>query len=553
MNSPSKTRARVVAWLAMLATAAFISVSAAEQIANLPTSGDQGTAWPPEQSSSRIPGHAGPVSFERQERSDSKPRVGATRLPWVKWPESSQPQRGCGPIKVFGHNPVGVDILCFIQTQGSLRQPWAGGQNAVGVPRKSAMNLGAADRLDRADQAFLVELARTGCLYFWENADARTGLVKDRSRADGPDERTVGSIAATGFGLTALCLAHEHRWLPRSAVEERVRETLRFLRHELPAEHGFFYHFVDVRTGERAWKCEVSSIDTGLLLCGVLTCRQYFRDKEIRRLAGEIYERVDWTWLLTTNQTLGHGWKPEGGMLKNDWDSYCELMLLYLLAMGSPTHAIPADSWRAWRRPWAELEGLRFISAPTNAPAPLFVHQYSHAWFDFRGQRDAWTNYFENSVAATEAHRRFCSGLPKEFAHFGEGIWGITASDSSRGYVVWGGPPAHGPLDGTVVPCAAAGSLPFLPRESLRALRLMRERWGARVWGRNGFVDAFNPATGWVNRDVIGIDVGITVLMAENARNEWVWKTFMKNAEMEAAMRKAGFQPDRPARAQTAR
>ena len=412
--------------------------------------------------------------------------------------------------------------------------------------------LGAASRLDRADDAFLVELARTGSLYFWENADPRTGLVKDRNRTDGPDERTIGSIAATGFGLTALCLAHERRWLPRSAVEERVRVTLRFLRHELPAQRGFFYHFVDIRTGDRLWKCEVSSIDTGLLLCGVLTCRQHFRDAEIRRLAEEIYQRVDWTWLLTTNRTLGHGWKPESGMLKNDWDAYCELMLLYLLAMGSPTYPIPADSWQAWRRPWVEYEGLRFIGTPTNAPAPLFVHQYSHAWFDFRERRDAWTNYFENSVAASEAHRRFCAGLRQRFPHFGEEVWGITASDSSRGYVVWGGPPEHGPLDGTLVPCAPAGSLPFLPRETLRTLRVMRERWGQKAWGRYGFVDAFNPATDWVNRDVIGIDVGITVLMAENAHNGWVWKTFMKNPEMEAAMKKAGFQPHRPARAQRA-
>jgi hypothetical protein len=413
--------------------------------------------------------------------------------------------------------------------------------------------LDAAVRWNREDETFLIELARKGCLYFWENADSRTGLVKDRNRADGPDERTVGSIAATGFGLTALCLAHEHRWQPRSDVEERVRATLRFLRHELPSEHGFYYHFVDVRTGERLWKCEVSSVDTGLLLCGVLTCRQHFRDAEIRRLAREIYERVDWTWLLTTNHTLGHGWKPESGMLKNDWDSYCELMLLYLLAIGSPTHPIPVDSWQSWRRPWTEHEELRFISAPTNAPAPLFVHQYSHAWFDFRGRRDAWTNYFENSVAATEAHRRFCAGLGERFPHLGEDVWGITASDSSRGYVVWGGPPAHGPLDGTVVPCAAAGSIPFLPRESLRTLRVIRERWGAGTWGRYGFVDAFNPGTGWVNPDVIGIDVGITVLMAENARSGWVWNTFMKNPEMKTAMKKAGFQQDRPSGPRPAR
>ena len=230
---------------------------------------------------------------------------------------------------------------------------------------------------------------------------------------------------------------------------------------------------------------------------------------------------------------------PEAGFLKNRWDAYCEHMLLYLLAIGSPTHAIPASSWHAWRRPVFEYEGMRFISVN----APLFVHQYSHAWFDFAGKRDRYTDYFENSVLATKAHKRFCMNLKPPFAEFSEDLWGITASDSARGYRAWGGPPEQDKLDGTIVPCAAAGSIPFLPKDTLHTLTKMRERFGGKVWKRYGFIDAFNPHTHWFNPDVIGIDVGITALMAENQRSGFVWKTFMRSPDMQRAMRKAGFTP----------
>jgi hypothetical protein len=234
---------------------------------------------------------------------------------------------------------------------------------------------------------------------------------------------------------------------------------------------------------------------------------------------------------------MGHGWKPESGFLKSSWDHYCELMMLYLLAIGSDTYPIPPETWHQWRRPWYEEGDFRYIGSP----APLFVHQYAHAWFDFRGQRDAHADYFQNSIFATEAHRRFCLKLAQRFPHYGENLWGITASDSARGYVVWGGPPEHGPIDGTVVPCAAAGSLPFLPGEAFKSLHTMRNRYGARLWGRYGFRDAFNPLTGWVNPDVIGIDVGITMLMAENLRSGWVWRAFMKNPVPQRGMKRAGF------------
>jgi len=389
-----------------------------------------------------------------------------------------------------------------------------------------------------SDAEFLNELERAAGLYFWEAADSATGLVKDRVRADGSsDPRQIASIAATGFGLTALCIAHKRRYLDRTKVRQRVATTLRFLWEKLPHEHGFYFHFINARTGEREWKSELSSIDTSLLLCGVLTAREYFNDREIRHLATQIYERVDWPWMLNGSEALSHGWYPEKGFIKSRWDHYCELMMIYLLAIGSPTHPVHPSAWEAFTRPPFEYEGIRYI----NSPAPLFVHQYSHAWFDFRRQRDRHADYFDNSVLATKAHIRFCANLRPRFPHFSEDLWGITASDGAKGYFAWGGPPEQGPLDGTIVPCAAAGSLPFLPKECLRTLRVMRSRFGEAVWKRYGFIDAFNPQTGWFAPDVIGIDVGISMLMAENTRTGFVWETFMKNREARIAMDKVGF------------
>jgi len=396
--------------------------------------------------------------------------------------------------------------------------------------------------LSKGDDAFLDEIERASFRFFWEAADPATGLVKDRSRADGPDAREAASTAATGFGLTGLCIADKRQFVPRAQVRARALATLRFIAERLPQEHGFFYHFINAGTGERFWKSELSSIDTSILLCGVLTCRQHFQDGEIRRLAEQIYDRVDWDWMMAGRPCLAHGWKPEGGFLGSSWDTYSELMMAYLLAIGSPTHPIPAEAWSGWKRPAFEYEGIRYI----NPPAPLFIHQYSHAWFDFRGKQDSCTDYFENSILATKAHRLFCIQLQNRFPHYGESLWGITASDSAKGYVAWGGPPELDRLDGTLVPAAAGGSLAFLPIEAIRVLRTMREQFGDRAWKRYGFVDAFNPQTGWFDADVIGIDVGITLVMAENLRSQFVWKTFLKNKEIRAAMQKAGFKQTRP-------
>ena len=213
-------------------------------------------------------------------------------------------------------------------------------------------------KLTLYDEDLLNDYEQAGCLYFWEQANPNTGLVKDRSTPSEFDDYDVASIAATGFGLTALCIADKRGYIPSRSVVSRVRATLEFLANRMYNQHGFFYHFVNLNTGERAFQCEVSSIDTGLLLCGVLTCREYFTDPQIRALATQIFDRVDWLWMLDRGRTLSHGWTLEHGFLPYRWNTYCELMLIYLLAIGSRTHAIPATSWDAWWRPIFNYKGL---------------------------------------------------------------------------------------------------------------------------------------------------------------------------------------------------
>jgi hypothetical protein len=298
--------------------------------------------------------------------------------------------------------------------------------------------------------------------------------------------------------------------------------------------HGFFYHFTDIETGERYRGSELSSIDTSLLLCGVLTARAHFDDLRIQSLAQQIYERVDWPWMLNGGKTFSMGWKPDTGFLHARWERYCELMMIYLLAIGSPSHAVAPEYWNNFTRPVIHYKGYDYISGND----PLFTHQYSQAWYDFRDKRDGYADYFTNSVTATRAHKAFCLSYSK---WYGEDYWGITASDSVGGYTTWGGPPAQGPIDGTVVPSAAAGSLALLPADCLSVLRAMRSKWGKQAWGRYGFVDAFHPAANWYDPDVLGIDQGISVVMAENLRSEMIWSTFMHNRECVSAMQRAGF------------
>ena len=392
-------------------------------------------------------------------------------------------------------------------------------------------------RFTRDEDEFLELLERASFQFFWDEASPSTGLVKDRSLADGNDSRNVASIAATGFGLTALCIAHQRGWLDPKLIRERVVNTLRFVEAHVPQAHGFFCHFLNVGTGERVLQSEVSSIDTAIFICGALTCRGYFGDSEIHELVGKLASRVDWGWMLHGDKTLSMGWTPERGFIRTRWDSYSELMMAYLLGLGSSSNSLSKDDWDAWNRPYFEFNGIRYIGSH----APLFVHQYSHAWFDFRAKRDKYADYFMNSVIATKVHKIWCLELARQFPDYTDDLWGITASDSVRGYAVWGGPPAMGRIDGSVVPCATGGSLPFLPEETVRVLRNIHEKYEKDAWKRYGFVDAFNPLTNWYSHDVIGIDVGITLLMAENARTGFVWEQFMKNSIAKTGMLRAGF------------
>jgi len=396
--------------------------------------------------------------------------------------------------------------------------------------------------LSPADHQFLEEVENASFLYFWEQADPLTGLVKDRSTVNAtgkgpPKKEIVASIAATGFGLTALCIGHKRGYVSLSNAGGRVLATLKFLSKNMPTHRGFFYHWANINTGERMWDSEVSSIDTAILLCGVLTCREHFRYPEITRLANLVFNRVDWTWVAEDTSLLSHGWTPEIGFLPYRWDYYSELMIMYLLGLGSPTYPLAQTAWNAWKRKTYEYAGMRYLGSY----APLFVHQYAQAWFDLRGMRDQHVDYFKNSMIATEVHRRFCLDLAAQFRDYSDDLWGITASDSQNGYVVWGGPPEVGPIDGTVVPSATGGSLPFLPEATLRVLKNIKNRYAPRTWSRYGFINAFNPLKGWYDTDVIGIDAGITMLMAENLRTGFVWDTFMRSREAQRGLQRAGF------------
>jgi len=393
--------------------------------------------------------------------------------------------------------------------------------------------------LSAQDTAFLDEMQRAACLYFTEQADRASGQVLDRASNKNTtgriDNRIVTSIAATGFGLTALCIADKRGYISHDAALKQVLSTLNYHLNNMPHEHGFFSHFNDIRTGQRLSWSEVSSIDTAILLCGVLTCRAYFNDSTVNYLATELYNRVDWSWMLNGGSTFAMGWNPATSFIPLRWDHYCELMMLYLLAIGSPTHPISPDHWNDFTRPRMRFDAYNYISGRD----PLFVHQYSHAWFDFSRKRDAYANYFTNSITATRAHKAWCLSLDRGYD---DDYWGVTASDWQHGYTAWGGPPLMGPVDGSVVPAAAAGSLPFLPADCLRVLRGLRTNFGKDAWGRYGFCDAFHPQLSWYDPDVLGIDLGIGLLMAENLRTRFVWDTFMQNPEPVNAMKLCGFQ-----------
>ena len=255
-----------------------------------------------------------------------------------------------------------------------------------------------------SDDELQEEIVSRAFLFFWNESGKHTGLVRDRALADGGDHRRVASIAATGFGLAAMCIGHKLGYLPPHEIGARVVATLSFVLNHVDQVNGFFYHFIDINTGKRLLLSEVSPIDTTILLCGVLMAREYFHNAEITHLADTIYRRIDWRWMLNGGKTFAMGWTPEYKFIGARWDTYCELMMMYLLAIGAPTYNIAPSSWNAFSRPIMSFEGESYISGAD----PLFVHQYSHAWFDFRNIHDEYANYFQNSATATRVHKQFC-------------------------------------------------------------------------------------------------------------------------------------------------
>jgi hypothetical protein len=413
----------------------------------------------------------------------------------------------------------------------------------------SAMVSATPHALD--DEAFLDLVQRTAFDYFWYEANSENGLIKDRS-----GDPSLSSIAAVGFGLSALTVGIDRGWISREAGRARVLTTLAFLRNSPQAPEpdatgykGFYYHFVDMHTGRRVRGSELSTIDTALLLAGVLHVRQYFdrddaAEARIRALADALYLRVEWPWMQVRSARICHGWTPEAGFLRYDWGGYNESMILYLLALGSQTFPISGEAWTAWTSSyaWQTHYGHAFVIFP-----PLFGHQYSHVWFDFRGIHDAYMrakglDYFENSRRATLANRAYAIANPLGWADYGENVWGLTASDIPSSYRARGAPPAEND-DGTITPTAAGGSFAFTPHESLAALRHMYVTYRTQIWGPYGFKDAFNPSKKWFATDYLGIDQGPIVLMIENYRTGRIWNVFMRHPAVQRGLARAGFVP----------
>lgn len=365
--------------------------------------------------------------------------------------------------------------------------------------------------------------------YFWYEANPANGLIKDRSTPDSPS-----SIAAVGFGLAAIPVGVDRGWITYDQGYERALTTLKiFAEGGVQGEHGFFYHFVDRQSGERVWSSELSSIDTALFIAGALTAGQYFQGTEVEALASQLYEQIDWQWMMANGTMVSMGWKPDIGFLSAFWDHFDESLLLYALAIGSPTHPVPAEAWDTWKRP-VNVSG-EYIYLPGE---PLFVYQYPLAYLDLRGREDAYANYFNNAVRACQRNRQFAIDNAETFATYQDGVWGISASDGPRGYKAYGAGGAH---DGTVAPYASIACLPFTPDAAFESMRAMLSKYGTQVWREYGFVSAINAEEDWYSTEHIGIDQGDILLTIANYQDGFVWNLFMQNKHIQNALAKMGF------------
>jgi hypothetical protein len=421
------------------------------------------------------------------------------------------------------------------------------------------------------DSAMLDNLRRVTFEYFRNEVNPRNGLIADKTQPGSPS-----GIAAVGMGLSVYIVAAERGLLSRTEAIERTLTILRFFSssHQGPEADatgykGFYYHFLDMQTGRRAWQCELSTIDTAIFIAGVLTAASYFRadgedEGEIRELAEHLYRRVDWQWALNGGSTICHGWKPESGFLPYHWDTgYSEALILYVLALGSPTFPIKPQGYTEWISTfeWKEIYGIKHLYA-----GPLFIHQMSHLWLDFRGIHDDFNrrrgiDYFENSRRATHVQQQYGIANPLGFAHYHKFGWGLTASDGPGpavleldgvrrvfyDYDARGAP--FGPDDGTISPWAVVASLPFAPEIVIDTVRHAIERLNLKGHSPYGFDASFNatyPETarnphGWVSPWIFGLNQGPIILMIENFQSELIWKTTQKCSYIVKGHRRAGF------------
>ena len=429
------------------------------------------------------------------------------------------------------------------------------------------MTAARSEALDLADDALLDHLQRDAFYYFLKAYNPRNGLLADTTRDDAPC-----SIAVIGFSLSAYPVGVERKWMERADAVQRTLTTLRFLMASdqsgsarATGYRGFYFHFLDMTSGTRVWLSELSLIDTGFLMAGILTAATYFdldgpAEIELRELADALYRRVDWRWAQRENGAVSHGWKPECGFLNYGWEGYSEAILLYVLGLGSPTHALTDQSFTAWTMTyqWENLYGYDFLFA-----GPLFIHQFSHAWIDFRGIRDAFMrekscDYFENSRRATYVQREYAMRNPGSFAGYGADCWGLSAGDGPQanarhiagrnqsfyGYAARGAP--YGPDDGTLCASATLSSLVFAPELVLPAVRAFASRSSVddtsliRASGFNPTVSE-DGADGWVSEGEFGLDQGMVVLMIENHRSGLPWRLGRANPFLRAGLRRAGF------------
>ena len=397
-------------------------------------------------------------------------------------------------------------------------------------------------------EAELETLQRETFDYFMHEANPANGLIVDKTEANWP-----ASIAATGLALAAYPVGIERGFLARSVAAERTLTTLRFFWNspqgpepDATGHRGFYYHFLDMQTGRRVWDCEVSTIDSAFLLAGALTAGAYFdaevaEEREIRGLADALYRRADWAWAQNGEATVTHGWRPESGFIDYRWKGYDEALLLYVLGLASPTHPLPQDSYDAWTSTfrWEQCYGYDYLYA-----GPLFAHQLSHVWIDFRGIQDAFMrdkgiDYFENSRRATYVQQRYAIENPRGFKGYGPDTWGLSA-----GINTGGGRPQPRDDNGTINVMASLASMPYTPQESLAALKHYYRGLGDRVWGIYGFHDGFNETQNWYDEVYMALNQAPVTVMIENHRTGMLWNLFMANPEIRPALDAIGFVKD---------